>query len=182
MQTNVAQYQAMVAELERLLPRLGPGRAWSKQADEADSFLRTLPAALSNNHDLLYQTAARIDALHMRVSQAKEQYLEDKRQVRLPLVLGHSGRLLSRSGIAMRLPGFNEALLRSGQAGDSRDPFRDAERREQQREQAARSKVTVIPPAGVQHTANGGSQPGQAAPPQPNLFAAGASAATPGAL
>ena len=90
-QTNVAQYQAMVAELERLLP--GAGRAWGRQADEADTFLRTLPAALSNNHDLLYQTAARIDALHSRVSQAREQCLEDKRQVRLPLVLGHGGRL-----------------------------------------------------------------------------------------
>ena len=93
MQTNVVQYQAMVAELERLLPRLGAGRAWNKQANEADDFLRTLPAALSNIHDLLYHAAAKIDALHMRVSQAKEQYLEDKRQVRLPLALEHSGRL-----------------------------------------------------------------------------------------
>ena len=75
-----------------------------------------------------------------------------------------------------------KASLRSRQAGDSRDPFRDAERREQQREQAARSKVTVIPPAGVQHSANGGSQPGQVAPQQPNMFAAGTSAVTPGAL
>lgn len=53
--------------------------------------------------------------------------------------------------------GFERDLTRPApQAGDYQDPFKEAERRERQKELVARNKVTVIPPATKQ---NGFAQP-----------------------
>lgn len=84
-QETVAQYAAMVADLERSLPlsTSAPGR----QPAAAD-VLQALPSALSNLHDFFIHVAARLERVHERLADAKEAYLAERAAVRIQMFAG----------------------------------------------------------------------------------------------
>ena len=79
-QEAVAQYTAIAADLERVLPQ-GAGSALARQSGGEDA-LQALPAALSNLHSLLIHVAARLDRLHEHLADAKEAHLANLAAVR----------------------------------------------------------------------------------------------------
>ncbi|BDA40534.1 probable nucleoporin p58/p45 [Coccomyxa sp. Obi] len=72
-QEAVAQYTAIAADLERVLPQGSAAQA--RRAACGEDALQALPAALSNLHSLLIHVAARLDRLHERLADAKEAHL-----------------------------------------------------------------------------------------------------------
>jgi len=77
-QRDVEQYTVMVRELEKLLP-LSAAYKDKAQGNDADEFLRSLPAAMLNMRDLLVHIAAKMEALHTRIEDAKVHFLGQQR-------------------------------------------------------------------------------------------------------
>ncbi|KAK9916411.1 hypothetical protein WJX75_002273 [Coccomyxa subellipsoidea] len=71
-QEGVAQYAAIAADLQRVLPA---STAPTQQRPGAEDALQALPGALANLHGLLMHVAARLDSLHERLADAKQAHL-----------------------------------------------------------------------------------------------------------
>ena len=80
-QEGVAQYAAIAADLQRVLPA---STAPTQQQPGAEDALQALPGALTNLHGLLMHVAARLDGLHERLADAKQAHLEQLAAVRVP--------------------------------------------------------------------------------------------------
>ncbi len=92
-QEGVAQYAAIAADLERVLPAASaPGRGRPGGEDA----LAALPGALANLHGLLMHVAARLDGLHDRLADSKQAHLDQLAVVRRPTggCMASHGRLL----------------------------------------------------------------------------------------
>ena len=92
-QEGVAQYAAIAADLERVLPAAsatGRGRPGGEDA------LAALPGALANLHGLLMHVAARLDGLHDGLADSKQAHLDQLAVVRRPTggCMAIHGRLL----------------------------------------------------------------------------------------
>lgn len=81
-QESVAQYAAIAADLERVLPAAGAPQQRRPPGGSGEDALQALPSALANLHDLLIHVAARLERLHERLADAKEAHLAELSAVR----------------------------------------------------------------------------------------------------
>ncbi len=96
MQESAAQYSALAAELERVLPAggaCGSGGAYTGNDDgERENALDALPGALANAHATLLAVAAHVERAHERVADARAAHL-----ARLAAVRAYSGSLYCKT-------------------------------------------------------------------------------------